>query len=512
MTCTLTVSVAPPALEQLKAHLNTVQDLKAMGELLHWDQSTYMPTGGAQARARQSATVKRLAHEHFTQDQVGYWLEEVEPYGLTLPYGSTEASLIRLVRKEFTKARRVPACFMAQVAEHSAHTYEAWIKAYAQNDFSLVRSKLERTLELSQQLAGYFAPYDHIADPLIDFADPGMKARSIHVLFSQLEAHLIPMVQQVLAQSPLADQCLRQHFPEEAQLSFGLEAIKAFGYDFGRGRQDKTHHPFMTKFSLGDVRITTRIREDDPREAIFSTLHEAGHALYEQGIDPSFEALPLAEGVSAGVHESQSRLWENLVGRSRGFWEHFYPRLQRYFPDQLGSITLETFYRAINKVERSLIRTDADELTYNLHVMLRFDLELALLEGRLAVKDLPEAWNEGMRARLGLVPSTAKEGVLQDVHWFDGLIGGAFQGYTLGNIMAAQFYQAALAAEPAIHTDIQHGQFGRLHTWLKTHVYQHGSKFTPDELIRQATGQPLGIEAYLGYIRTKYGEIYALSL
>jgi len=289
-----------------------------------------------------------------------------------------------------------------------------------------------------------------------------------------------------------------------------LAVIREFGYDFTRGRQDKTHHPFMTKFSLGDVRITTRVREHDLTEAVFSTLHEAGHALYEQGINPSYEGTPLASGTSAGVHESQSRLWENLVGRSREFWQFFYPRLQQCFPGQLGAVELETFYRAINRVERSLIRTDADELTYNLHVMIRFELELALLEGKLAVKDLPEAWNEAYRANLGLVPTTLSEGVLQDVHWYGGTIGGAFQGYTLGNLMSAQFYEAAQFAYPEIPAEMSQGRFDRLHGWLRQHIYQHGRKYNAAEVVEQATGQPLTIQPYLRYIRRKYGELYDL--
>jgi len=272
-----------------------------------------------------------------------------------------------------------------------------------------------------------------------------------------------------------------------------------------------THHPFTTKFSLGDVRITTRVKEDYLGECLFSTLHEAGHAMYEQGINRDFEGTPLGTGTSAGVHESQSRLWENLVGRSRGFWQFFYPQLQAVFPSQLGAVPLEMFYRAINKVERSLIRTDADEVTYNLHVMIRFDLELALLEGRLAIGDLPAAWRERYQADLGIVPPADRDGVLQDVHWYDGIIGGAFQGYTLGNIMNAQFYEAALRAHPEIPAEIARGEFATLHNWLKTNIYQHGSKYTASELVESVTGQPLSIEPYIRYLRAKYGELYRIS-
>jgi carboxypeptidase Taq len=305
------------------------------------------------------------------------------------------------------------------------------------------------------------------------------------------------------------DRCLRGAFDEPTQLDFGLSVVRAIGYDLDRGRLDKTHHPFCTTFASGDVRITTRV-SDDVSDCLFTMLHEAGHALYEQGVSPAFEGTPLAGGTSMGVHESQSRLWENLVGRGRLFWQHYYPQLQHAFPDQLGKVEPETFYRAINKVERSLIRTEADEVTYNLHVMLRFDLELDLLEGRLAVKDLPEAWRARMQADLGLVPADDREGCLQDVHWFSGRIGGSFQSYTIGNILSAQFYAAALQAHPAIPSEVAQGEFATLHGWLRQNLYRHGRKFKPDELTARVTGSAMNLAPYLAYLRGKYGELYRL--
>jgi carboxypeptidase Taq len=266
----------------------------------------------------------------------------------------------------------------------------------------------------------------------------------------------------------------------------------------------------MTRFAWGDCRITTRVHEDDLGDALFSTLHEAGHAMYEMGTNPAYDGTPLGGGTSSGIHESQSRTWENQVGRSKGFWQHYYPKLQAVFPEQLGGVPLDTFYRAINKVQPSLIRTDADEVTYNLHVMLRFDLELQLLEGTLKIKDLPEAWNARYQSDLGVVAPDYRDGVMQDVHWFGGLIGGAFQGYTLGNLCAAQFMEAALQAHPEIPGEIEQGQFATLHGWLKEHIYQHGSKFTAAELVERVTGGPLRVEPLIQYIRSKYSEIYAL--
>jgi carboxypeptidase Taq len=303
---------------------------------------------------------------------------------------------------------------------------------------------------------------------------------------------------------------LRGPFDEREQLAFSLSIVKQFGYDLDRGRLDKTHHPFCTKFAAGDVRITTRVNENDLCDALFSTLHEAGHALYEQGVSVALEGTPLGWGASAGVHESQSRLWENIVGRGHRFWEHFYPALQRVFPDRLGNIRFEAFYHAINKVQRSLIRTDADEVTYNLHVMMRFELEIDMLEGRLQVKDLPEAWRARMQSDLGVVVPDDRDGCLQDVHWYGGSVGGGFQGYTIGNILSAQFYAAAVSAHPDIAREIAAGEFATLHAWLRTHLYQHGRKFTPNEIVARATGGAISIAPYMAYLHEKYGALYHL--
>jgi carboxypeptidase Taq len=497
-------------LKELKTRLIEVNDLESARDLLTWDQGTYMPPGGGPARARQLATLSRLAHEKLTDPAIGNLLDDLQPYADGLPYDSDDASLIRVTRREYERAVKVPSEFMARFHAHTAETYEVWARARPANDFAAVRPSLEKTLDLSRQYANYFPGYEHIADPLIDTADYGMKTSTIRALFAQLRDQLVPLVEAITSQPAADDACLRQHFPEEKQLAFGLEVIRRFGYDFERGRQDKTLHPFMIKFSLGDVRITTRVREHDLGDALFSTLHEAGHAMYEQGIRADFEGTPLAIGTSAGVHESQSRLWENLVGRSRGFWEHFYPQLQAVFPDQLRRVSLDTFYRAINKVQRSLTRTDADEVTYNLHVILRFDFEVQLLEGRLSVRDLAEAWHARYQSDLGVRAPDDRDGVLQDVHWYSWFIGGVFQGYTLGNVMSAQFYDAALRARPAITDEIKRGEFGMLRNWLTENIYQHGHKFTASEIVERATGAPLSIAPYLDYLRRKYGELYNL--
>ena len=498
-------------LAELKRRLLEIDDLNGATAVLNWDQTTYMPPGGAAARGRQLATLSQLAHEKFIDPEVGKLLDALRPYAESLPYDSDDASLIRVTQRQYDKSTKAPAELLGTFFAHSAASYQAWTQARPANDFTAVQPYLEKTLDLSRQVANCFPGYDHIADPLIDFSDEGMKAASVRTLFAELRAELVPIVQAIIAQPAADNNCLLQTYPETDQLAFGQNVIRAYGFDFHRGRQDKTHHPFMTKFALGDIRITTRVKPNDLSEALFSTLHEAGHAMYEMGVSQSLDGTPLANGTSSGVHESQSRLWENLVGRSRAFWQHYYPELQTTFPDQLGNVSLDTFYRAINRVERSLIRTDADEVTYNLHVMIRFDLELALLEGSLAVKDLPDAWQARYQSDLGLQAPDNRDGVLQDVHWYGGFFGGVFQGYTLGNIISAAVFVHAIHAHPNIRAEISQGEFATLHGWLKENIYQHGSKFTANEIVERVTGGPLTIAPYIRYLRTKFGELYTLS-
>jgi carboxypeptidase Taq len=495
---------------ELKARLIEINDLNSASSVLTWDQTTYMPPGGAAARGRQIATLGKLAHEKFTDPTIGKLLDDLKSHEKSLPYDSDEAGLIRVARREYEKALKVPAPFLAEFLNHGALTYHAWTKARPANDFQSVRPYLEKMLELSRKLAKFYGYKGHIADPLIDESDEGMTVATVRPLFAQLREQLVPIVKAITSQPLSDDSCLKKTYLEAPQWEFGLEVIKRFGYDFNRGRQDKTHHPFCTRFSIGDVRITTRFKENDLGEGLFSTMHESGHAMYEQGVNPGYEGTPLARGTSSGVHESQSRLWENIVGRSRGFWEFFYPKLQQKFPQQLSSVSLDAFYRAINKVERSLIRTDADEVTYNLHVMLRFDLELQLLEGKLRIQDLPDAWRERFMADFGLTPPDDKDGCMQDVHWHAGPIGGAFQGYTLGNILSAQLFETALQAHPEIQRQIKQGEFGTLYRWLKEKIYQQGRKYTADELVKRVTGGPMRIEPYIRYLKTKYGELYKL--
>ncbi len=495
-------------LDELRARLRDVTDLEMAGAVLGWDQQTYMPRGGAVARGRQMATLARIRHEKFTDPALGHLLDALAPYADTLGADSDDAALIRVTQRDYDRALRIPPTLLVAFYEHSASMYEAWVDARPTGDFRPLTDGFARTVDFSRQFAACAPSYDHIADPLIDAADYGMRAVDIQRIFGELRARLVPLVERVTAHERPDTRFLGRDYPAATQLALALQLGTQFGYDTQRGRQDLTHHPFATRFSNGDVRITTRVNPHDPTDALFSTLHECGHAMYEQGVAAHYDGTLLASGVSAGVHESQSRLWENLVGRSRAFCAYAFPQIQAAFPQQLAGVTAEQWYRAVNDVSRSLIRTDADELTYNLHVIIRFDLELALLDGSLAPRDLPDAWRARYQRDLGVASPDDKDGVLQDVHWYAGVVGGSFQGYTLGNILSAQFYNAAVQTHPQITTEVAHGEFGTLHGWLRENVYQHGRKYTPTELIARASGQPMTIEPYIAYLEAKYGELY----
>ncbi|HEX7002590.1 MAG TPA: carboxypeptidase M32 [Trueperaceae bacterium] len=495
-------------IDELLERLDEVAQLQGTAALLNWDQATYMPTGGAETRGRQLALITRLAHEKFVDPAVGSLLDRLERHLNDLDPHSFEARLITVTRFDFERATRVPAEFLAQLERHASRGYQLWARARPANDFGLVREHLERTVELSRLYASFFGGYEHVADALIDESDRGMTVARLRPLFGELRSELLPLLErQRHAQDDAASSLLHGCFPREAQIAFGEEVIRDFGFDFLRGRQDLSHHPFAISFGSGDVRITTRVKEHDLSEALFSTLHEAGHAMYEQGMDDFLDGTPLSGGVSSGVHESQSRLWENLVGRSLEFWGHYYPRLQERFPDQLMRIGLGAFYRAVNRVQPSLIRTDADELTYNLHVMIRFDLECELLEGSLPVRDLAEAWRARYLSDLGVESEGDGDGVLQDMHWYSGLVGGAFQGYTLGNILSAQLFAAAREAHPEIPDEIAQGRFDTLHDWSRRNIWRHGRKYTPDELVESSCGSGLTTAPYIRYLERKYDEL-----
>ena len=496
------------ALVELKSELQAISDLHSAAMVLEWDQNTYMPPGGAEARGRQIALLSRLAHERRSAERMGELLGSL---AATADQDSVDGAMVRRAHRDWERATRVPSVLMEEMRNHASRLYSVWAEARKADDFARVAPLLERNVELSRRYAEHFE-VDHPIDAFIDEHDPGMTAASVSRLFAEFREELVPIAERLLAQPRPDRSLLDANYPAAEQLAFAAKVSAALGYDFDRGRQDLTHHPFMIRFSAGDVRITTRVEPRDFSSCLFGTIHETGHALYEQNIEKRFDGTPLGSGTSTGVHESQSRLWENLVGRSRTFWEHFYPQLQAVFPEPLGDVELSTFHRAINSVERGLIRVESDEVTYNLHVMIRFDLERAMLEGSLPIAELPEAWNARMESDLGVRPPSDRLGCLQDVHWYCMPVGGGFQGYTLGNLMSAQFFAAAQRALPELDKQIARGDLTPLRDWLTENLYRHGATYLPDELVRRATGAALSPQPFLAYLRAKYGALYGVAL
>ncbi len=499
-----------PSKTKLLVLLHVINDLESAANVLMWDQSTYMPTGGAAARARQSATLRGLANEKLIDPSFGEALAEFESYTESLPYGSDDAALARVVRRNYDRESRVPAEFQYEFAEHTAACFSAWALARPANDFKAIQPYLEKTLELSRRYADYFPEKDHPADAHIDRFDYGMSVATIQPIFADLREFLTPFVQRI------HDTGLEFTLPESAvfsidkQVPLNMEVAEMIGYDFSRGRLDVTHHPFTIEFGHGDVRITTRYYKEN-FAGLFGTMHEAGHAMYEQGINTKYDRTPLDHGTSSAVHESQSRSWENLVGRSKAFWKGYYPKAQEYFPELLGDFPMESFYKAVNRVHPSLIRVEADEVTYALHIIIRFELEMALLDGSLSIAELPEAWNAKYREYLGVTPQNDRDGVMQDVHWYTDSIGGMFQGYQLGNVLASQFYAVALQDHPEIPAEIETGKFFTLLNWFTEHIYQYGSKYTTMELVERITGRSIDTAPYKKYLTEKFEDIYGLA-
>jgi len=495
---------------QLKERMAEVVDIYMAAALLNWDQQTQMPPAGAEARAHQLGTLSKIAHQMHVAEETGRLIEAAAADLDGAGYDSDEAAFVRVARRDYEQATRLPPEFVAEVSRVTALAHEVWVKARAENKFEDFRPSLEKVFDLARQAAEYLGYTDHIYDALLDQYEPGMKTAHARAIFDELKKDLVPLVHAISERlDAVDDACLHQEFDEDKQRDFTYEVIRKLGYDFNRGRVDRTVHPFATNFSINDVRITTRYDRGFLNPALFGTLHETGHALYELGVDPALERTPLANGSSLGVHESQSRLWENLVGRSRGFWKHFYSKLQQVFPAQLGRVGLDTFYRAINKVQPSLIRVEADEVTYNLHVMLRFELEQEILEGKVRIVELPDIWDARMQAYLGVTPPSDMLGVLQDVHWSSGLI-GYFATYALGNLMSVQLWDKALGDAPDIPAHIERGEFDALREWLRQNVHRHGRKYMPDELVRRITGKGIQSQPYMRYLQRKYGEIYGL--
>jgi carboxypeptidase Taq len=489
------------ALARLRERLAEVDDLRKAAALLAWDQRVMMPPGGAAARAEALATVSRLAQERFVDAQIGALLDELRGLEETSAYDSFEASLVRVTRRHYEKATRVPPELVGELRRAASLALAAWGPAKERSRFEELRPHLETLLELRQRYIACFDPPDERYDILLDDYEPLMKTAEVREIFDELKAELAPLVVEAAGAGEIDDSFLTGEFDPATQRELALEIVRRFGYADEEWRLDETPHPFMSSPGAGDIRLTSNFRPRD-LTSLFATMHEFGHGVYEYGVERSLARTPLGTGASFGLHESQSRTWENLVGRSRAFWRWFYPRLQEAFPAQLAAVDEEAFYRAINKVQQSLIRIDADEVTYNLHIILRFELEQDLIESRLAVADLPDAWNARMHEYLGVdVPDDA-HGVLQDMHWAAGSF-GYFPTYALGNVMSVQIWERALEDLGDVGERFERGEFGELRDWLEEHLYRLGAKLTPQETIERVTGSRIDGKPYLRYLREK---------
>jgi carboxypeptidase Taq len=491
-------------------HARQTAALASIDALLGWDERTQMPAAGAEHRATQTSLIAGMAHRRWVDPEFGESLLALAASPLAADPQSDAAVNIRRLKRQYDRKIKLPQSLVEELARTAVLGQQSWQEARQKNDFAAFRPWLQRTFELKRQQADALG-YEHCRyDALLDEFEPDGLTANVAPVLAGLRAQLVPLVAEIQQTDRRPNVAfLHERFPIGVQDSFGRRAAAAIGFDFERGRLDVTAHPFCTQLGPHDHRITTRFDERFFNAAFFGILHEAGHGLYEQGLPPAHYGLPLGEAVSLGIHESQSRMWENFVGRSHAFWKHFYPSAQECYPHALAGVPLDEFYLAINEVRPSLIRVEADEATYNLHIVVRFELEQALLADEVKVADLPAAWNDLYEKQLGIVPPNDHEGVLQDVHWSAGLI-GYFPTYALGNLYAAQFFAQAKSELPDLDEQFARGDFHPLLSWLRENIHRHGQRYSAAELVERATGRPLSAGPLIEHLSTKLRPLYGL--
>ncbi len=490
-------------LERFLERSREIHDLTEIQQGLEWDQQVMMPRKGAAQRGAQQAALAGLIHARLTSPELGDLIRTLaEEDGLD----ETRKADVREAMRAWERSTKIPVRLVTERAQACALSQVAWEEARHNDDFEAFRPHLEKVIALTREMAAALeAPNAY--DALLEDFEPGMTEEALRTLFGELKPELVTLLDKIKgAPNPPSQEPVLRHYPRSGQEAFSRRVMADMGYDLGAGRLDASAHPF-TSGTFADVRITTRYDENFLNMALFGTIHETGHALYEQGLDPDRYRDPSGQACSLGIHESQSRFWENLIGRSRPFWKHYYAELRKAFPGVLDDVDLDAFYRAINVCQPSLIRVEADEVTYNLHIILRFELESALLAGKLEAGDLPEAWNSKMQELLGILPSTFREGVLQDIHWSAGLI-GYFPTYALGNLYGAQFLEKLREDLPDLNERVSRGELGPIKEWLNTRIHVHGRRYLAPELCRKVTGKPLSIRPSVAYLTRKFGEIY----
>ncbi len=493
--------------QQYVETMQQAADYSNAAAVLEWDQEVYMPAKGFEFRSRQLATLHTAAHELLTGDAFGGLLQELLSNN---DLKDAQLQNVRLSFEDYSKNKKLPNAFIASLSKQSSICYQAWLEARRENNFAVYAPHLQEMIALKKEQAQLYGFENHPYDALLDDYEKGANVKMLDAVFSSVKEKLTPLLHQIRNAQQVDDSFFKQFFPKEKQFQFSLEVLRSMGFDFDKGRQDFSEHPFTTSFSAADVRITTRVDEHQFASLLWSSIHEGGHALYEQGLPEEQYGLPLGQPVSLSIHESQSRLWENGIGRSLLFWEHFYPQLQNHFPEALNDVSLLDFYKGMNRVEPSFIRTDADELTYHFHVLIRYEIEKELIAGTLDPRQVSEVWNEGYKKHLGITPPDDKKGVLQDVHWSHGSF-GYFPTYSLGSIYAAQFLEAASHDFSGLQEDTQRGDFTRLLHWLREKIHVHGRRFTSEELCKNITGTGLDFNAFMNYASEKYSGIYNLK-
>ena len=501
---------ADRAYTELIQQIKDANLLNSCASVLAWDERTYMPRQGAAHRAEQMALLARLAHEMWTAPRVGRLLDDVEGSALVRDKESVPAVNVREIRRVHDRAMKLPKALVEELARVTSQAQGIWQEARQANDFATFLPWLEKIVALKRQEADAIGFKDSPYDALLDEYEPGATTAEIAKVFAGLREELAPLLAAIQASGRKPRrQLLEREYPVEKQQAFGQEVAAAIGFDFEAGRLDTTTHPFCSGIGPGDCRITTRYNLHHFNESFFGILHEAGHGLYEQGLNPEHACTPMGSPVSLGIHESQSRLWENQVGRGRAFWEHFFPRARKTFPEALRRVSLDDFLFAINDVRPSFIRVEADEGTYNLHIILRFELEQALLAGDLKPADVPAAWNENFRRSFQLTPPTDTQGCLQDIHWSMGGL-GYFPTYTLGNLYAAQFMERARRDLGDVDAQFRKGDFGSLKGWLNERIHRPGQRWRAPDLCQKVTGKPLSHKPLLSYLRSKYAPMYGI--
>jgi len=486
--------------------MQKIADIRYASAVLQWDQETYLPPKGAPIRGQQIATLSELAHEMFIREETGNLLADLMDKNDLDP---RQKKNVELSFEDYNKSRKLPAPFVRKLAEAVNKSFHAWISARKENSFALFQDPVSEIIELKKQEADLLGYEKHAYDALMNDYDKGLTVAETDKIFEALRPELSDLLNRIQQVPQVENAFLNQHFAKDKQWEYGLSILKAMHYDFEAGRQDISEHPFTTNFNSRDVRVTTRIDENDFANMLWSCIHEGGHALYEQGLPVDEYGLPLGEYCSLSIHESQSRLWENCIGRGLNFWQHHYPGLQQKFPEQLGAIDIEGFYKGINKVEPSLIRTEADELTYHFHVMIRYEIEKLLIEGSINAGDIPHYWNEHYLKYLDVKVPDDRRGCLQDVHWSHGSF-GYFSTYSLGSLYAAQFYAAISRESASLDSDISNGNTMPVLEWLGQHIYKFGRYYSSGELCRKATGETLNSKYFIDYARAKFNSIYEI--